>query len=48
MSRSAANVRSGSIVDVRRLSQGTNMASVFVNGLMLWPAHFLPKTCARL
>lgn len=42
-----ANVCYGSIADVRWSSQGTNMASVFVDELMPWPVHFSPKTCGR-
>jgi hypothetical protein len=47
MNRSAANVRSGSMADVRWSSQGTNMASVFLDELMPWPVHFFPRICGR-
>ena len=38
----------GSIADVRSLRLGTNMAFVFVDGLVPWPMHFFPKTCGPL
>jgi len=36
------------MADVRWSSQGTNMASLFLDELILWPVHFFPKTYGPL
>ena len=41
-------VRYGLEADIRNHGPGTNLASLFINGLMPWPEHFFPKTCSRI